>query len=311
MLILKTHQQLLRNRFAQTRRVLGGESDAPAISAKSDAPLFEEITLFEATAQQPEPVVSSDAAPKVAAATKPDQVPTAPAAPVLAISEQPATFVPHKNWYKRVLSFVLSLVSVASIAIALIIFVPAVYYLVFPADVIEITPPEQGTAYGGNFEDKVIEVPEEELYVPPVDETLPEGDWLVIPRIGVRTELRETENPEEALAKGVWHVPDFGEPGDREEPMILAAHRYGWQWWWQDEYWKYNSFYLLPDTEPGDRIEIISDQRKWVYEIYAGEEGDEITDYNADLILYTCKFLQGPVRHFRYARLIDPTQSTQ
>lgn len=272
MLTRTTHRQLQRTRFAKTRSFLSG------VPLKTDL-LPQEVILFTADA--------------------PD-----------ARNSHKSAIVP-KPWSKRVLSSFLSIVSLFSIVVALVIFVPAAYYLVFPADVIEITPPEQGTAFGGSFEDPIVEVPEEKAYLPPKDESLPEGDWLIIPRIGVRTQLRETENPEEALAKGVWQVPDFGDPGDREEPMILAAHRYGWQWWWKDDYWRYHSFNLLPDTEPGDRIEVISDQRKWVYEIYAGEEGEDITDYNADLILYTCKFLQGPLRHFRYARLIDPTQNTQ
>jgi len=148
-------------------------------------------------------------------------------------------------------------------------------------------------------------------YLPPQDPTLPEGEWITIPRIGVRTQLRETHDPEEAMQLGVWKVPDFGDPGQLNYPMIVAAHRFGWDWWWQSDYWKYHSFYLLPDTEPGDRVEIIADQRKWVYEMYAGEEGEEISDYEADLILYTCKFLTSPIRHFRYARLINPEANTQ
>lgn len=148
-------------------------------------------------------------------------------------------------------------------------------------------------------------------YLPPQDKTLPEGDWLSIPAIGVRTAMLETANPEEALMEGVWKVPEYGDPGQLDSPIILVAHRFGWDWWWQSEYWRYNSFYLLPETQPGDSIEIISDQRKWVYEIYAGAEGSEITDYNADMILYTCKFLTSPVRHFRYARLIDVDADTQ
>lgn len=148
-------------------------------------------------------------------------------------------------------------------------------------------------------------------YIPDKDETLPEGDWIIIPRIGVRTQFEDSEDPEAAMSTGVWKAPDYGLPGQLTMPMIMAAHRFGWDWWWQSEYWRYNSFYLLPDTEPGDRVEIISDQRKWVYEIYAGEEGVEITDYDADLILYTCKFLTSPIRHFRYARLIDHTANSQ
>ncbi len=214
---------------------------------------------------------------------------------------------------RRFLGIASTLVIIASFVIGISIAAPAVYYQFFPADVVTVTPQENGTAFGGDFNDESTEsIPAEvDHYIPPIDETLPEGDWLVIPRIGVRTALQPTENPEEALQTGVWQVPDFGSPGSRDVPMILAAHRYGWQWWWKTDYWKYHSFYLLPDTIPGDRVEVISGNRKWLYEIYAGEEGEEITDYTADLILYTCKFLQSPVRHFRYARLIDPTMNTQ
>lgn len=217
-----------------------------------------------------------------------------------------------KPAWKKVTGLMLSVMTATSIIIAAFIFIPALYYTVFPADVIEIDSLEQGTPLGGSFDKKEeIEVVEKTPYVPPVDPNLPDGSWIIIPKIGVHTQLRATADPNVALAEGVWHVPDFGMPGDRDLPMIVAAHRYGWKWWWKDDYWKYHSFYLLPDTQPGDRIEVIADKRKWVYEIYAGEEGEEIRDYDADLILYTCKFLKGPVRHFRYARLIDPTADSQ
>lgn len=141
-------------------------------------------------------------------------------------------------------------------------------------------------------------------YLPPVNLDLPTGDWFIIPKIGVRSQYQATANYETALETGLWRAPDFGKPGSLEMPMIIAGHRYGWKWWWKDDYWKYNSFYLLPQVEVGDRVEVISEQRKWIYEIYAGNEGTEITDYDADLIIYTCKYLQSPLRFFRYARLV-------
>ena len=55
----------------------------------------------------------------------------------------------------------------------------------------------------------------------------------------------------------------------------------------------------------GDTVEIIWKQRKYVYEIYKEEEGEEISDYTADLILYTCESLKSPIRIFRYARLLE------
>jgi|GEM_PF-583412 hypothetical protein len=153
-------------------------------------------------------------------------------------------------------------------------------------------------------------LPSKKSYKPPYNPDLPDGDWLIIPRIGVRSQLQQTENYEDALSTGIWWAPDFGKPGDRSKPMILAGHRYGFDWWWEDDYWKYHSFYLLPDLEPGDRIEVIADHRKWVYEVYAGEEGSQINDYQADLILYTCKHLDSPVRIFRYAKLVEISEES-
>ncbi len=201
-----------------------------------------------------------------------------------------------------------------SLIVAAVLFVPSVYYHFVPADTQPVKTAETGTPLGGDFDQgsQVATAAAEPVKVlPPQDLSLPEGTWVVIPRIGVRTQLDPALSAEQALAKGVWMAPDYGVPGDTTKPIILAAHRFGWQWWWQTDYWKYHSFYLLPELQPGDVVEVTFDQRKYYYEIYAGEEGQEITDYNADMILYTCKFLNSPLRHFRYARMIDPTQNSQ
>jgi sortase (surface protein transpeptidase) len=222
---------------------------------------------------------------------------------------------PNQSLFIKIARQFLMAISTLSLLVALVLMVPEVYYRIFPADIQPVETFTQGTPIGGDFNQgaQVSEVSsEEEKYLPLQNDNLPLGDWLVIPRIGVRTQLQETSKPEEALRKGVWMSPDYGKPGDDYTlPIILAAHRFGWEWWWQSDYWKYNSFYNLPELEPGDVVEVIVDQRKWAYEIYAGEQGTEITDYDADMILYTCKFLNSPLRHFRYARLINPNQDTQ
>lgn len=204
----------------------------------------------------------------------------------------------------------------AIIALSLVVVVaivgPYLYYQVIPADTQPIQALEKGTPLGGSFDQGAQATTNAApMPLPPQDPNLPAGEWLIIPRIGVRTELQATEDEEEALKTGVWMVPEYGRPGDKNKPVILAAHRYGWQWWWQTDYWKYHSFYNLPELQPGDLIETIVDQRKYTYEVYAGEEGEEISDYYADMILYTCKYLNSPLRHFRYARLVDWTKDTQ
>ncbi len=220
-----------------------------------------------------------------------------------------------KSFFTRTLNAFLIIISTLSFLTAGLLMVPDIYYRVFPADIQPIMTLEKRTPLGGDFDQGTQEkkqLVEEKLALPIKNSNLPTGSWLIIPRIGVRTEFNSTLAPAEALKQGVWMAPDYGKPGDEYNlPIILAAHRFGWDWWWQTDYWKYHSFYNLPELEPGDMVEIIADQRKWIYEIYAGEQGEEITDYEANLILYTCKFLNSPLRHFRYARLINLDQNTQ
>ena len=119
--------------------------------------------------------------------------------------------------------------------------------------------------------------------------------------------MKVAEALERGLERGVVRIPDFGRTGDRDLPMILAAHRFGFRWWWENDYARQHSFYYLPDLRPGDLVTIIDGGRRWYYEIYASSEGVKITDEKADLVLYTCKYLNSNQRYFQYARLIDPS----
>lgn len=241
-------------------------------------------------------------------------VPIASVTPLTAVKTQPRLPLTMTRFVKsRAAQLFLSLVIATSFMIAAILIAPSLYYAVFPADTEPVVTLEEGTPLGGSFAEKSQENQQAEAtrVLPPQDATLPEGTWLIVPRIGIRTQLDPNLSTDEALAKGVWMAPEYGAPGDLTQPVILAAHRFGWKWWWQSDYWKYHSFYLLPELQPGDFVEVIDDQRKYTYEIYAGEEGEDITDYSADMILYTCKFLNSPVRHFRYARIIDVSKDTQ
>lgn len=220
-----------------------------------------------------------------------------------ALSLKKATTSTLSIWTRTGTKLLLTVVLLASITIIGSFVLPEAYAKLFPETIAEVvTHAPDATS--------VPIVEEVKKYEPPFDASLPEGTWISIPKIGVETQAQATLDPNEALNTGVWLVPDFGVPGAQEDPIIMAAHRFGWKWWWQDDYWRKHSFYLLTDTQPGDTVEVVYDKRKWTYEIYAGEEGTEITDYNADLILYTCKFLNSPIRYFRYARLVEPVADT-
>jgi sortase (surface protein transpeptidase) len=143
-------------------------------------------------------------------------------------------------------------------------------------------------------------------YVPIYDPKLPKTNRITINSIGVDSDIQEAtyDNYEDALKRGVWRVSDFGAPASRKTPTIMAAHRYGYLAW-TNSFRKTNSFFNLPKVKVGDTITIVWHQRKYVYEVYAEDRGEEITDYSADLILYTCESLTGPVRIFKYARLLE------
>lgn len=231
------------------------------------------------------------------------------------LTSQPSWLAPA---FSKFANYFLGLVLLIASAVLIIFYGPSLFYSVFPdklmkqesklaslsADVYKQQAEQKQAEELSNQNNEVLEPAQPQRYLPEQNLELPQGDWLIIPLIGVHTQLQKTATAEEALETGVWWVPEFGQPGDLDQPMIVAGHRYGWKWWWRDDYWKYHSFYKLPELQPGDTIEIISDQRKWVYEIYAGEQGEEITDYQADIILYTCQFLSSPIRIFRYGKLL-------
>lgn len=157
-------------------------------------------------------------------------------------------------------------------------------------------------------ETSVKEVPPETVPEITKDLSLPEGQYLTIPTLGIDTTVWEASSSayEDALRKGVWRVPEFSTPEKQHEgkPIILAAHRFGYIAWTQD-YREKHSFYNLPDVKVGESVVLTWNQHRYTYKVTKVEEGTEINDYSSDLILYTCKFLVSPIRIFVYAELVE------
>lgn len=180
-----------------------------------------------------------------------------------------------------------------------------VYYRFYPQTSSQLSdvlgkvnaPPDEG-------QQKQVEV----RTLPPLDLSLPEGYRVVIPRIGVDSTIYEEplEKYENALRRGVWRVPNFAVPDDTQTtlPLILVGHRFGYLEWTQEFRLK-NSFFRLPKLQLGDEVEVVWNKRKFVYKVTRMEEGEDISEYDHDLILYTCKFLVSPVRVFVYADLVE------
>jgi sortase (surface protein transpeptidase) len=198
--------------------------------------------------------------------------------------------------------FLSKVFAVLGVSLILISFFPSVWYLIKSGGMEAISSLIQMTAKEAITTEKPKEV---DTYQPKMDLTLPLDNRLRIPSVKVDTVIHEAvlTNYEAALKKGVWRVADFGTPESRGKPTILAAHRYGYLSW-TVPYRLKNSFYNLPKLKKGATVEIVWKQRKYVYEIYKEEKGETITDYSADLILYTCESLKTPVRIFKYGRLL-------
>lgn len=152
-------------------------------------------------------------------------------------------------------------------------------------------------------EKETKEEPERKV-LPPLDTTLPDEAYVVIPKIDVFSPIGESEDPEITLREGTWMASDYGRPPNNDLPIILAAHRFGYVYW-DRETRNRLSFYNLPRTRVGDKIKIIWEQREYEYEIYAEDDSTYVKDYTADLIIYTCKYFNSPQRIFRYAKRIN------
>lgn len=149
----------------------------------------------------------------------------------------------------------------------------------------------------------ITRAPKPPLKLPAFDASLPKQNTLIIPRIGVNGQLQEGSDSKKALYHGIWRVPEFGTPMRNDNPIILAAHRYGYIEW-SSTFRKTNTFANLPSLKVGDTFQLVWEQRAFVYKIYKMEEGTALTDYNADIILYTCKHLKSPIRIVAYANRV-------
>lgn len=141
--------------------------------------------------------------------------------------------------------------------------------------------------------------------LPTLDKSLPEKNTLFIKEIGVSSTIFDGKDYKSALQNGPWIVNDFGTPPKNDPPIIIASHRWGGIGWTKTERDR-KSFYRLTELKNGDIIEIVWKQRLYKYKVYKTTESNKVTNYDADLILYTCKmYWESPIRIFKYAKRIN------
>lgn len=148
-----------------------------------------------------------------------------------------------------------------------------------------------------------------EITLPEKDTSLTGTNTLIIPKIGVKAKIITGKDPLKALDKGPWIVYNYADPEqsyleETTKSIIIASHRFGYSSW-STEYRNKISFFKLPETRIGDTVVIIWNQREYVYKIFKLDENKYIKDIDADLILYTCKYYNSPIRIFRFANLVS------
>lgn len=114
---------------------------------------------------------------------------------------------------------------------------------------------------------------------------IPKENTLVIPKIGVDTEILEGTDAK-ILNQGIWHRPKTGTP-DAGGNIVLAGHRY-----------MYASgpktFYSLDKLKNEDKIIIFWQEKEYIYQVFetkvVSPNAVEIEDATAEptLTLFTC-----------------------
>lgn len=208
-----------------------------------------------------------------------------------------------KEFFKRFSDYYATLGIIALAVAIILILIPTAPYVVYKLRPSE-TKNEATKIAVPLAQDGTVKVEENIKQWPAQDLSLPTTPFVTMDKIGVFSPISTESDYIAALKKGAWLVPEYGTPMNEKKPIIIAAHRFGYLYW-DDATRKQISFYNLPKMKVGDTIDIIWDQRVFKYQIFKEEEKTYITDYSADLILYTCKYFDSPIRIFRYAKLIS------
>jgi LPXTG-site transpeptidase (sortase) family protein len=135
---------------------------------------------------------------------------------------------------------------------------------------------------------------------------IPKENRLIIPKIGVNTQIIEGKDLKVIKDKqGVWHESETSTP-EQSSNMVIAGHR-----------WKYlpnnqHTFYLLPQLDIDEYIIVYWNQKEYIYQVVdkykttPNSPKTYIRTENSILTLYTCIPLEtGHKRYVVKANLIS------
>ncbi len=176
------------------------------------------------------------------------------------------------------------------------VFIIVIFYLILNS-VYNYYPLLAFEFQGSSLSDSTINMPIEDYVSEYINETtstrhinvvIPEKNTLVIPKIGVRTNIIEGADLRVLnTAEGVWHEPQTANPL-KPGNMVIAGHR--------RQFLPPNTstFYLLPELKVGDVIIVYWEKQEYLYKITHTRETfkDDPFAYEKTksdvLTLYTC-----------------------
>ncbi len=205
----------------------------------------------------------------------------------------------HHHTSKRLRKFLIATGIIAWLSASLLALAPILPHLLYRLS--PQTPNTLAQTIGQTITTTPSTTSKSSLPLPPKDTDLPEKNLLIIEKIGVQGSIHQGTNWQEILQKGIWITPDWGNPSDNQNPIIIASHRWGYLDW-SRQFRRQNSFYNLPQLDENDQIKIIWDQREYTYQVYKTNQTEKPTNLDADLILYTCKLFNSPIRIYYYAQ---------
>lgn len=110
---------------------------------------------------------------------------------------------------------------------------------------------------------------------------------IIIPKIGVKTEILRKGTVKKRMVRGVAIYNDYGTPDHNELPIILSSHRFGYAWW-TPSYRRTHSFHNLDKLKLGDKIYIKWKGKWYIYKVNRKYVDRRFRNFDTDLIMYTC-----------------------
>jgi hypothetical protein len=138
------------------------------------------------------------------------------------------------NSRKHLVSVVSVVGLIASSIITSAYLFPDTFYRFIPVEVVPIEAKTPESPLGGLYSEGTFL----EIVLPPRDENLPDGNWLIILKL-VSEQRLGVRGSRDSLRDSVWRRDEL--PLQRHGPMILLAHRFGCLKW-SNQYRRQNSF---------------------------------------------------------------------